>query len=455
MLMIDVYKELKKRHGEKFAQTVRNHHNGILGIPNILNILLHAGQEAKPLLPYLTSLLLMSNDDTQVTTTPGDPFALLEQAGYKAFHADTLKKQNSIAHHFKEDELLCTFYDAARYRDYYIVHAIKQDVDTINREDFNGIEERQDAYGTSVISIQMKDDFIKVTNRYNYTVLSSEHTFDSNPNNIISGLSPALKNHFNVDFSPPQPTPPKGSTVIDDQVFKYHQKSNNIYYGDQAWIENDQIHEVNESDGYALFDGFLFDNKTKTLKKIDPSSEDSFAEDFNRYYGGNPALTIQKGNLLLNGKTLIGAEKSRIKTLHLPAFTTMSDKCLECADALTHFVAPALTTMSYHCLRYASALTHFEAPELTTMGEFCLHNTHTLTHFEIPKLTTMGDSCLYNAHTLTHFEAPVLTTIGDKCLYNADALTHFEAPMLQHIPYYLERFAPYNNDVNSLMILAI
>ncbi|PJB72690.1 MAG: hypothetical protein CO093_02485 [Alphaproteobacteria bacterium CG_4_9_14_3_um_filter_47_13] len=61
-----MYKKLKKQNGEKFSQTLRNFHNGILEIPDLDVILRHAGREAQDaelLLPYLMSLLA-SNDDT-------------------------------------------------------------------------------------------------------------------------------------------------------------------------------------------------------------------------------------------------------------------------------------------------------------------------------------------------------------------------------------------------------
>ena len=425
-----MYKKLKKQNGEKFAQTLRNFHNGILEIPDLDVIVRHAGHEAEPLLPYLMSLL-SANDDTPPPVVQ-DPFVLLDKAGYEAFHADTLEKQNSIKGYFKQGELLCTFNDAARYKNYHIVHAVKKDADQIKREDFKGKEERQDAYGTSVISIQMqkKGGFISIKNRYNHAVSNCDNTFNSNPDNIIKGLSVALKDHFNVEFSATKSPLPEGFVLMGNQVLKYHEERNNIYYCDQAYSQNGTIHTVNKSAGDALFDGFLFDNKNKCLRKIDPAIEDSFADDFNRCYGGNSSLSVQSGNLILNGEIIIGAEKSRIKTINLPALTTMGRDCLCNANALTQFEAPALTTMDNGCLFSAHALTQFEAPALTTMDSYCLCNAHALTQFEAPALTTMGSSCLFNANALTQFEAPALTTMGDGCLRNANALTQFEAPAL-------------------------
>ncbi len=428
-----MYKKLKKQNGEKFAQTIRDYHNGILELPDVDIILRHAGRDAKPLLPYLTSLL--TADNSEPTPTPEDPLSLLEQAGYEAFHADTLEKQNSIKPYFKKGELLCTFNDNARYKRYHIVHAVKKDVDTIKREEFNGKEKREDEYGTSVISIQMlkTGGFISIKNRYNHTVSNCDNTFGSNPDNIIDGLSSALKDHFNVDFSVNKFELPDNFTVIGKQILKYHREINNIYYGDQRWAKDGQIHTVNRSAGDALFDGFLFDNKSKTLKKIDDSYTDSFADNFNNCYGGNPKLTIKDGNLTLDGDVLIGAEKSQIETLYLPDLITMGEGCLRYTPALTQFEAPALTNMGERCLFNANRLTKFEAPALTNMGDGCLSSVPVLTKFEPPALITMGNQCFYRSYGLTQFKVPSLTTMGDDCLSFSDVLTQFEAPLLTNM----------------------
>lgn len=122
--MHSMYKKIKQQNGEAFAQALRAYHNGIFEIPGIDVIVRHAGDDAAPLLPYLMSLL-SSNDDAPAPAVQ-DPFALLAEAGYDAFHADTLQKQNSIRNYFQPGELLCTFNDSARYKEYHIVHAVKK-----------------------------------------------------------------------------------------------------------------------------------------------------------------------------------------------------------------------------------------------------------------------------------------------------------------------------------------
>jgi hypothetical protein len=311
-----MFKKLKKQNGEKFARTLRNFHNGLLEIPDLDVIVRHAGRDAEPLLPYLMAVLA-SNDDTHAPDSqPADPFALLDQAGYVAFYADTLERQNSIVRYFAEGELLCTFNDSARHEKYHIVHAVKKDADEIKREHFYGREERQDEYGISVISLQMlkTGGFISIKNRYNHAVAGCDNTFDSNPDNIVPGLSSALKTYFNVEFSTFRTALPENYVLVGNQIFKSNWEMNNFYYGEQAWVQNGQIHRIDLSAGDALFNCHLFDNKTKMFQNIDPNLRDSFADDFNRAYGGNKSLSVQNGNLMLNGEMLIEADRSYVKT---------------------------------------------------------------------------------------------------------------------------------------------
>ena len=163
--------------------------------------------------------------------------------------------------------------------------------------------------------------FISIKNRYNQKVSGCDNTFNSNPDNIIDGLSASLKDYFNVDFTVKDSPLPDGFVLIGQQILKYHTERNNIYYGDNVWVENGVVHVVNRSIGDALFGEFLFDNKTKTLQKIDPNLTDDFAEDFNRFLGGNNSIHVQKGNLILNDDILISAQNCCITGVDLTAFS--------------------------------------------------------------------------------------------------------------------------------------
>ncbi|MCQ2598843.1 MAG: hypothetical protein MJ187_00480 [Alphaproteobacteria bacterium] len=215
MVKKSVYEIIKKQNGEKFARVLRP----VLDLPNIVDIIKYAGKserDAQDILPYVSSLRVFT---TQPTDT-NDPFELLHRAGYEFVeYADTLEKQNAIQKYFRSHEELCTFTDPHRFEKFYIVNAVKYNIDSIKPSPNPA---RQDEYGTSVISIQMlkAGGRISIKNRYNHTVENPDNTFGSNPDEIISGLSLALKAKFNIDWQLTDINLPAGFTLIQDNILE-------------------------------------------------------------------------------------------------------------------------------------------------------------------------------------------------------------------------------------------
>jgi len=296
-----LYKKIKRRNGEAFTKTIQNYDNGIFEIPNIDKIVFHAGktkEDAESILQYLISLKDIKIEEI---VKPKDPFKLLKEAGYNAFYADTLEKQNSIKYLYKPDEAICTFNDKHRYENYYIINCVHENAENLDRSDFEN-PKRQDEYGTSVISIQLakRGGLISIKNRYNHTVPGCDNTFKSNPDNIIMGLSSALKNYFNVDFSSQETALPNDYVLVDNQIVKQIQEIDGIILSNDCYVKNGEIIFVDRGQGKILMEYFVYDDKTKTLEKI-INIRDSFADDFNRDYGGLKTLHL-KGNSLFDGE---------------------------------------------------------------------------------------------------------------------------------------------------------
>ncbi|MBQ1997211.1 MAG: hypothetical protein II238_02060, partial [Alphaproteobacteria bacterium] len=106
-----MYDIIKKQNGERFAKAIRNYDNGIFDIPNIDKIVKYAGRDAEPIVNYLVSLKQIKIQEMGVHM---DPIELLDKAGYNAYIADTLEKQNAIIKYYAPGEELCTFRDPER-----------------------------------------------------------------------------------------------------------------------------------------------------------------------------------------------------------------------------------------------------------------------------------------------------------------------------------------------------
>lgn len=299
-----MFKKMKKQNGETFAKTVRSFHNGIFEIPDILDIVKHAGrgrQDAESVLPYLVSLL---QDDRGDEPEAADPFELLKQAGYSAYYADTLKKQNKIEKYFEPNESLCTFNDTERFKNYYIVNCVHEDATSLDRKQFSGKEKRQDTYGTSVISIQIakRGGFISIKNRYNHTVQNCDNTFGSNPDRIISGLSKALQDHFGISFSSTAMIP-DNCVLAGKQLVKVAQEINAVNIGEHCYVHEGVLHGMKEHE--YLFDYFIFNAQSKTFRFVEGIDiQDSFVEAFNDAYGGSPTVYVKK-HCIYDGETML------------------------------------------------------------------------------------------------------------------------------------------------------
>ncbi|MCR4917835.1 MAG: hypothetical protein K5912_02715 [Alphaproteobacteria bacterium] len=253
----DPFYIIKNRNGEYFAQKIRK----FLDIPNIEQIVHFAGRDPEPLLNYLKSL---NNIKIKEYTEHNNPINLLNIAGYNAYIADTLKKQNAIKKYFEPTEEICTFKDSHRFETNFIINAVRKNINRIERPEF---PKRDDEYGTSVISIQIAKDGngIIITNRYNHKVLHSDKTFDGDPDNIIPGLSDALKHKFNIDFSSHCILLPKPYILVNNQICKYNQQVENTFFGDDFYVKNNEIIRLDKGYQMHLGNGFILDLHTKTI----------------------------------------------------------------------------------------------------------------------------------------------------------------------------------------------
>ena len=88
-----VYEMIKKQNGEAFAQGIRRYDSSIFDVPNLLEVVRHAGRDVRELLPYLASLKPQLEKSDEDFHDAQDLFELSKKAGYKVIYADTFQKQ--------------------------------------------------------------------------------------------------------------------------------------------------------------------------------------------------------------------------------------------------------------------------------------------------------------------------------------------------------------------------
>lgn len=425
-----VYDIIKKQNGEGFARVLRD--KGLLDIPDVVDIVKYSGhtaQDAEEIFPYLWSLKEFQETGN---TTPTDPFQLLDQAGYHAYEVHNLEDQNSLRRFFRQNEELCTFRDMHRYENNYIIHAVKHDV----WRDPYAIKpaknpQRQDEYGTSVISIQIRKSggFISIKNRYNHTVSNPDQTFNSNPDEIIAGLSAALKGYFNVDWQSTGVSLPEGFILSGNQILKTNFEINNHYIGDGFYTQDASVIDIDKNNQVQL-DYFIWDNKQKKL--LNPlKAYDCFPDIFNDFIQDKKVTISGKApnqTILVDGEKVIEIENNHIVTLNMPHLTAVKDHFLIRNTHLRSISLPNVTTIGNYFLYNNLKLQSISLPNASTIGSYFLSSNENLQTISLPNVTNIGDNFLHNNKVLHDISLPIATHIGNGFLANNKNLQSMSLP---------------------------
>ena len=222
---MDDLKLIKKDYGEKLSHLCRDLFPTLLETPGLLYTaltntfyptkLLYEDLERFNSFDTFEDIVkssIKAEETEQIEHKTKTPQELLDEAGYILYECHSEKDIQSFRHYYKRNdgivpkyipdtnpmsyngEELCTF-NGNRLNRCHVFFAVKKNVDEIKREDFRGKENRQDEYGTSVISIQFTRDHntLSIKNRYNHTVSNPDATFSNNLENIIPGLTEAFE----------------------------------------------------------------------------------------------------------------------------------------------------------------------------------------------------------------------------------------------------------------------
>ena len=445
-----IFEQIKKQNGEGFAKAIRAYDSGIFDVPDIVNIVRYAGREAEPIIPYLESLKKVP---IEKNTPYKDPIELLAEAGYRAWYADTMDKQNAISKYFAPGEELCTFNDPERFRRFHIINAVRHDADKLKRTDFYGREEREDTYGTSVLSIQIlkAGGFISIKNRYNHKVSNPDNTFHSNPDNIIHGLSYALKERFAVDFSSHLIMPPPEYLLVGHRLVRYQSEEYGIYVSDGCYVKNGHIYPI-DRDKEILFEYFILNLKNKTIQNLFPTAE-SFVPVLQDEIRDKP-LQVLKNKIgerivTVGGDPLLTLKGARLIELNLPTTKSIGSQFLSFNKELRHFSAPMLEHIGSSFLECNEKMESFRAPQLKSVENYFMMHNNSLKELILPALEDVGASFMRFNRVLTKLDLPALAHIGDKFCSENDSLKTLILPAVRQIRY---NFL-YNN--NSLEILQV
>lgn len=483
------FEQIKKKYGEDFAKFCRTHFSTILETDGLLlNILEQNFYPTKFLfndlvkthsennfINYIYSKYYNMQQEIEIAGETGKtPEELLAIAGYKLYKCETHKDVLSFKKYYDKDEELCTFDDPFRIQRNEIFFAVKNNVDQIHRYDFFE-PDRQDDYGTSVISIQFskKSKYLSIKNRYNHAVEDPDSTFSNNLDNIIPGLTKSFETYYGLSYVPEENEefPLKNYTqTVGGKFINYNTKYLDTYFcSNNIVIINNEIVQYDKA-RYEVIDNFIIDRKEKTITS---TPYDGFCDRVNGFKFVDVAKIDNKTKqikfilqddqevvLIVNEKNQIieYIDKNITKTeshflyscesiekIVTPNLDTTGHKFV-CKSPVKHLDAPNLRMASYDFLN-KSAMQELSLQHLTCVGGNFLDENNSLKVANFPNLVDVGSYFLSNNHVLEQINVENLESVDFGFLTNNNSLKSFSAPKLTSLPTNFLMHAPLE-DIN-------
>lgn len=487
--MSDDLNKIKKKYGEKFAHLCRKLFPTILETNGLLYRLIESkfypnkflyddiiNNKLVSLFQNFINNLVEKEDDIEINVNK-TLYELLDEAGYILYECKNEDDIQKFKKYYKKGEELCTF-KGNRLETNYVFFAVKKNVDDIKREDFIN-PERQDEYGTSVISIQFtreKSNYVSIKNRYNHTVDNPDSTFGNNLDNIITGLTKSFEDTYEFNICNKRKEKfeiPNYVLANDGRYYKYNYEINNIYYcTDNIIIDNFQVKKY-EKDRYIIFDYFILDMKEKRIDLYDEQIKDSFIcynmninnievrkekdkkhillkkedhqivmalDNENRmisYY--NDLIFHIEDNFLRNNKYL--------KSIYMDNVVVIENSFMEKNIDLKYIYAPLLEKAGDYFLYSNRGLEEFSFPNLECVGKKFIYSNVKINKVNLASLKIIGDDFMRQNRNISYLELPFVIQIGDGFISRNQIISSFYAPCLEEVG---NDFLTYNDHLRNL-----
>ena len=492
---MDDLKLIKRHYGEQMAHLCRELFPTLLETPGLLYKTLTSKFEPSRLLykdikenkteDIFKTIIYNTVDNSEDIEVDKTPYELLKEKGYTLYECKTEKDIQSFRHFYKRGdgktlpeyeewsipptpigEEICTF-RGDRLDNCYVFFAVKEGAENLNRDDFKGKENRQDEYGTSVISIQFsrgKNNTLSIKNRYNHTVRNPDATFSNNLENIAEGLTKAFEKEYGLNINSNNTLIDMPGYVLadDGKYYKYNYEADNVYYcPDNIIIDNGKVVKYDKS-RYLVIEHFILDLHEKTLKSYFPA--DKFEEDFREPSEDNPEIcnsTIKSikvesndkngKTITINGDIVIGINEknqiisykndhitktyssyliyaTNIEEIDLPNLEEINDEFLPKAKKLKRINIPKAKTIGYGFLFGAKELETIDLPNVISIGDRFLSENTSLKEINLPLVEVIGEEFLRSNNTLERISLPNVKSIGEEFLCDNTVITEVNLP---------------------------
>ncbi|MBR5662705.1 MAG: hypothetical protein IKX00_03510 [Bacilli bacterium] len=355
---------------------------------------------------------------------------LFSEKGYKLYecktHADTLKFKK----YFAPGEELCTFNDKNRTNNRIVTFAVKNNANSIKR---SKNPDRQDEYGVSVISIQIKKDdgTISIKNRYNHTVDNPDATFSNNLENINSGLTKAFEKKYGTKINIKNSLNYLSWFTLakDGKYYRFNVQNGLLYFCHNNILIYDQkvYKDYTDSGRYLFIDDYIIDLKKDAVEnRIVVFDNDIFPSfDYNDYF-----RTLHKKIDKIEVKQSINNPSNKFVIFYNnneePAILTI-DKC----GNLLSYVNPSVETIGNDFLNYSRKIKHISMNNVKDIGDgFCTISTK-LSSIELSSVEHIGYEFCENVYHVDRLDFPKLQDTDKFFMQNLYSCDFINMPSLK------------------------
>ena len=384
----------------------------------------------------------------KITKTPKE---LLSEAGYDLYECHTEGEIQAFKKYYSPGEELCTF-RGGRLENCYVFFAVKKNIEEIKRANFHN-PDRQDLYGTSVLSIQFtRDDahHLSIKNRYNHTVVNPDATFSNNLDNIIPGLTDSFEKCYGMaqkcnsnNFEIPN------YVCVGEKYYKYNYEIDNIYYcPNNIIIDNYEVKRLDKR-RYILLDYYILDLQNKEIKSYQPI--DSFPSTI----GKITKIEVEKDEEekrikieTVDGNVFVGLDKNNnIIYYQNDTVKKISDNFMRYNVTLSNLKLPQAQIIENSFLYHNKALKVIELPECREIGNYFLKNNTSIKKVYLPQAQVIEDYFLHYNEALEVIELPECREIGSQFLENNKNIENVYLPQVQTIE---NSFLAYNKTLKVI-----
>lgn len=351
---------------------------------------------------------------------------LLDRCDYEFYECHTCEEVNSFSKYYSSGEKICTF-RKNRLEKCHVFFAVKKNVFEIKREDYL-YPQRQDRYGTSVISIQFTrgdNNILSIKNRYNHSVINPDATYSNNLENIIPGLTRSFERDYGLNINQNNNGDfelPGYIRANDGKFYKYNYEINGVYYCDNNIIIDDMevITNYCEKEKYIVIDYFIIDLVNKKISLYDNSINDCFVTGLSNIKKIDIHRIKETGNRIIDitfyddSRTSIIIDKfNRMKSYKNDNLLEINDNFLYYNKYLDNIDISNVKRIGNGFLYSNNLITDLNFPNVFEVKDNFLTMNTSVNSLCMDKVIKIGNNFLRDNKVLTKIFMPNLLFVGD------------------------------------------